>query len=83
LNAPFQDKEIIGVDNCSTDGTREILKEKTDSDLNWKSRQKLPRPNAGYRRLVFLITAGLMKKARKQTGKTVFGRFTVSLNTTC
>jgi hypothetical protein len=33
--------------------------------FNRKYRQKFPRPDAGSMRLVFLIMAGLMKRARK------------------
>ena len=34
LSAPYQDKEIIIVDDCSTDGTREILKNKLESRVS-------------------------------------------------
>jgi len=34
LSAPFQGKEIIIVDDCSTDGTREILKDKIETKVS-------------------------------------------------
>jgi glycosyltransferase involved in cell wall biosynthesis len=34
LSAPYQDKEIIIIDDCSTDGTGEILKEKIEAKVS-------------------------------------------------
>jgi glycosyltransferase involved in cell wall biosynthesis len=34
LHSPYPDKEIIVVDDCSTDGTRNILREKIESRVN-------------------------------------------------
>ena len=34
LSAPYPDKEIIVVDDCSTDGTREILKDKIEAKVS-------------------------------------------------
>jgi len=34
LSAPFQDKEIIVIDDCSTDGTREILKQRMEAKVS-------------------------------------------------
>src|SRR5664279_5770119 len=34
LSAPYQDKEIIIVDDCSTDGTGEILKGKIEAKVS-------------------------------------------------
>ena len=33
-NCPYQDKEIIIIDDCSTDGTREILKDKLEGQVD-------------------------------------------------
>jgi glycosyltransferase involved in cell wall biosynthesis len=34
LNSPYQDKEIIIVDDCSTDGSREIMKDKIEAKVS-------------------------------------------------
>jgi glycosyltransferase involved in cell wall biosynthesis len=34
LSAPFPDKEIIVIDDCSTDGTREILKQRMEAKVS-------------------------------------------------
>ncbi len=44
LSAPYRDKEIIIVDDCSTDGTREILEEKIAAKV---SRIIYQSPNQG------------------------------------
>ncbi len=71
-------KEVIIIDDCSTDGTRQILENmaasRTDLDSNRRSRQRSPSTSGASTKCRLVMRDALTKKAKRLPGKTASRR---------